>query len=74
MLPTARRLMSSAAAGTRFKVLGVQQIAVGASSKSALSKLWCDTFGVRKVGDFESESENVREDILQLGRGVQQRV
>ena len=67
---SARRLMSSAAAsGPRFRVLGVQQIAVGASSKSALSKLWCDTFGVTKVGDFESERENVREDILQLGKG-----
>jgi lactoylglutathione lyase len=66
------RCLSSAVppSSSRFRVLGVQQIAVGASSKSALSKLWCGTFGVRKVGDFESESENVREDILQLGRGV----
>lgn len=71
LFSSARRLMSSATStsGARFKVLGVQQIAVGSTSKSALSKLWCDTFGIPKVGDFESERENVREDILQLGSG-----
>jgi len=35
----------------------------------ALRGLWVDTLGVDKVGEFESESENVREDILQLGSG-----
>lgn len=53
----------------RFKVLGVQQIAIGGSSKSALEKLWCGSFGVQKTGDFRSEKENVDEAILSLGSG-----
>jgi len=52
-----------------FRVLGLQQIAVGGLDLAALRNLWVDTLGVDKVGDFESESENVREDILQLGSG-----
>jgi len=55
--------------GRPFKVLGLQQIAIGGLSLDALRGLWVDTLGVAKVGDFESESENVREDILQLGEG-----
>lgn len=53
-----------------FKILGLQQIAVGGLDLHALRGLWIDTLGVAKVGDFESESENVREDILQLGSGA----
>jgi lactoylglutathione lyase len=52
-----------------FKILGVQQIAVGGLNLDALRGLWVDTLGVEKVGDFESESENVREDILKIGSG-----
>jgi len=52
-----------------FKILGLQQIAVGGLDLAALRTLWVDTLGVQKVGDFESESENVREDILKLGSG-----
>ena len=52
-----------------FKILGLQQIAVGSLNLDALRSLWVDTLGVPKVGDFESESENVREDILRLGSG-----
>ena len=52
-----------------FKILGLQQIAVGGLDLDALRGLWVDTLGVTKIGDFESESENVREDILQLGTG-----
>jgi len=52
-----------------FKVLGLQQIAVGGLNLDALRGLWVDTLGVNKVGEFESKSENVREDILQLGAG-----
>ncbi len=50
-------------------MLGVQQIAIGAENKAALSKLWTGVFGVPKIGDFRSERENVDEDILQLGKG-----
>ena len=52
-----------------FNVLGIQQIAIGGLDKSALSGLWSGLFGVTKVGDYVSESENVDEDILQLGTG-----
>lgn len=52
-----------------FKVLGVQQIAIGGESKSALLKLWVDVLGVPKIGDFESARENVSEAILALGKG-----
>ena len=53
-----------------FRILGLQQIALGAEDKSNLTRLWVDMFGLAKVGDFESASENVREDILELGTGV----
>ena len=52
-----------------FKVLGLQQIAIGGLSLDALRGLWVDTLGVEKVGDYTSESENVSEDILRLGEG-----
>ncbi|ETL50067.1 hypothetical protein L916_00635 [Phytophthora nicotianae] len=51
-----------------FRVLGLQQIAVGGASKCALSALWVDTFGLTKKGSFRSEKENVDEDILQCGK------
>ena len=49
-----------------FKVLGVQQIAIGGPSKSALRHLWIDLFGLAPKGTFRSERENVDEDILEL--------
>ncbi|NNC78991.1 MAG: VOC family protein [Acidimicrobiales bacterium] len=52
-----------------FRVLGLQQIAIGGLDLAALSALWVDTLGVAKVGEYTSESENVREDILRLGEG-----
>ena len=52
-----------------FRVLGVQQIAIGGLDKGALTGLWSGLFGVEKVGDYVSERENVDEDILRLGSG-----
>ena len=52
-----------------FRVLGVQQIAVGAPDKKALRRLWVDLLGLEVTGHFRSESENVDEDIVQLGQG-----
>jgi lactoylglutathione lyase len=52
-----------------FRVLGVQQIAVGAREKSALRRLWIDMLGLTPVGQFRSESENVDEDIAVAGSG-----
>lgn len=53
-----------------FKVLGVQQIAVGGPSKQALRALWIDTLGLQYTGTFRSEAENVDEDIAAAGAGA----
>ena len=53
-----------------FNVLGIQQIAIGGLDKTALTGLWSGLFGIEKLGDYVSESENVDEDILRLGRGT----
>src|ERR1041384_5760882 len=50
-----------------FKVLGLQQIAIGGPSKDALRNLWIDLLGVKQTGTFKSERENVDEDILLVG-------
>jgi lactoylglutathione lyase len=56
--------------GTRpFKVLGIQQIAIGGADKARLQKLWVDLFGLEVTGTFRSESENVDEDICSIGSG-----
>jgi lactoylglutathione lyase len=52
-----------------FRVLGLQQIAVGGLDKARLRKLWVDTLGLEPVGTFRSERENVDEDIVRLGGG-----
>ena len=54
-----------------FRVLGIQQVAIGGLDKSLLSGLWSDLLGVERVGNYQSESENVDEDILRLGSGPQ---
>ena len=52
-----------------FTVLGVQQIAVGGPSKQALRRLWIETLGLVQTGTFQSEVENVDEDIAAAGSG-----
>ena len=52
-----------------FKVLGIQQIAIGATDKSTLRHLWVDLFGLSVSGHFKSERENVDEDICTIGQG-----
>jgi lactoylglutathione lyase len=52
-----------------FRILGIQQIAVGATDKAALRRLWVDTLGLHRVGEFRSERENVDEDIAVAGEG-----
>src|SRR5512134_3898698 len=52
-----------------FRILGIQQIAVGAPDKAALRRLWIDTLGLQRVGEFRSERENVDEDIAVAGEG-----
>ena len=66
----AARRCASAAAGERpFRVLGLQQVAIGGLDKGKLSALWEGVLGVPKVGTYVSEKENVDEDILLLGSG-----
>lgn len=52
-----------------FRVLGIQQVAIGGTDKSRLKKLWVDLLGVPVTGHFASERENVDEDICTIGRG-----
>ncbi|MCE1185417.1 MAG: VOC family protein [Rhodocyclales bacterium] len=52
-----------------FKILGVQQIAIGGPSKDRLRTLWVDMFGLEVTGNFKSERENVDEDITAMGIG-----
>jgi lactoylglutathione lyase len=53
-----------------FKVLGIQQIAIGGPSKSRLKTLWVDMLGLEVTGTFRSERENVDEDICAMGVGA----
>ena len=53
-----------------FKVLGLQQVAMGSPSKERLRALWVDRLGLPLIGSFVSERENVDEDICALGQGV----
>ena len=53
-----------------FRILGLQQIAVGGTDKARLRALWVDVLGLAVKGRFVSERENVEEDICELGRGA----
>ena len=64
--PTQRGISS----GRSFRILGIQQVAIGGLDKHALSAFWVDTLGIEKVGTYKAEKENVDEDILKLGKGV----
>ncbi len=52
-----------------FKVLGVQQIAIGGEDKSKLKNFWIDLMGLNITNTFKSEKENVDEDIAAIGKG-----
>jgi len=52
-----------------FRVLGIQQVAIGGASKERLRALWVDLLGLAVTGTFRSERENVDEDICALGSG-----
>ena len=64
-----QRGFASAPTPRPFRVLGFQQVALGGLSKSKLSHLWENLLGVPKIGSYQSEKENVDEDIHKLGRG-----
>jgi lactoylglutathione lyase len=53
-----------------FKILGIQQIAIGGADKQRLKKLWVDLLGFQYKDTFVSERENVDEDICGIGQGA----
>ena len=52
-----------------YKILGIQQIAIGGTDKTRLRKLWVDVLGLTVTGNFVSERENVDEDVCTMGSG-----
>jgi lactoylglutathione lyase len=52
-----------------FRILGLQQIAIGGPDKQRLRRLWVDVLGLQVIDTFVSERENVDEDIATLGAG-----
>ena len=52
-----------------FRILGIQQIAIGGADKMRLRALWVDILGLTIKSNFVSERENVDEDVCQLGSG-----
>jgi len=61
--------MMAATTQRPFKVLGIQQIAVGGTDKAQMKKLWVDMLGLEVTGTFQSARENVDEDICAMGVG-----
>jgi lactoylglutathione lyase len=55
-----------------FRILGIQQVAIGGEDKQRLRRLWVDLLGIPVTGSFVSHSENVDEDICTLGSGAHQ--
>lgn len=53
-----------------FKILGIQQVAIGGEDKARLRKLWVDLLGFEYKSTFVSERENVDEDICAIGEGA----
>jgi lactoylglutathione lyase len=54
----------------RFRILGLQQIALGGLSREPLLLLWQDLFGLESIGEFTDVSENIKETRLRLGNGA----
>lgn len=52
-----------------FRVLGLQQVAIGGKDKAALRRLWVDLLGLELSGTHRSERENVDEDVAIAGTG-----
>ncbi|CAM9413884.1 unnamed protein product [Ascophyllum nodosum] len=68
-VPTIRRGFVADEQGRPFKILGLQQVAIGGLDRKALARLWIDKLGVEKINTYESQTENVCEDILKIGHG-----
>lgn len=50
-----------------FKILGVAQLAFGGKDRLALRTLWVEMLGLTPVSTFQSQFENVDEEVLRLG-------
>jgi len=50
-----------------FRILGLQQVAIGGLDRAPLRRLWCELLGLQQVGRYQSAAENVAEDILRVG-------
>jgi lactoylglutathione lyase len=65
------KMNSTPAANAKpYRILGLQQVAIGGPSKARLRALWVDLLGLQVSSSFVSERENVDEDICTLGVGV----
>ena len=53
-----------------FRILGIQQIAIGGEDKQRLRSLWVDLLGFTFKDTYVSERENVNEDICAIGQGA----
>jgi lactoylglutathione lyase len=62
--------VASSGRGRPFRVLGIQQIALGSPDKARLRRLWIELLGLTLEGGYRSERENVDEDIAVVGRGA----
>jgi lactoylglutathione lyase len=57
----------AATASHPFRILGVQQIAIGSADRGPLNALWRDIFDLKADSHHLLEKENVEEDIVKLG-------
>lgn len=70
MLTTPLSSKDGAISQKPFRILGIQQVAIGGLDKTKLRTLWIDILGLKMKGGFRSEQENVDEDICILGAGL----
>lgn len=61
--------MSTPSRTRPFRVLGIQQVAIGGEDKETLRSFWGELLGIPRTGTYRSEGHNVDEDILTLGEG-----
>lgn len=52
-----------------FRVLGLQQVAVGALDRSRLHRLWIELLGLVPAGTYRNTAENVDEEMARVGAG-----
>jgi len=62
-----RASLSSTTKTRPFRVLGIQQIAIGCEERGPLDSLWKNIFGLEASASKRLEKENVEEDIVKLG-------